>query len=136
MSIWVITWVLEKSDARLSGRLVLLALASHARDDGSSAFPSQATLASEAGLTVRQVRRCLKELERGGAITRTGITAQGVVIWRVNMSGDKLSAPGHSRQEGRTSAAKNGRKCPTNRKNLYNRQGDLSRFDEAVKPAG
>jgi hypothetical protein len=132
----VVTWVLENADARLGKRLVLLALASHAHEDGSNAFPSQATISSEARLTVRQVRRCLKELERDRAITRTSIRPEGVVVWRVNMSADKLSAPGHSRQRGRTSAAKNGRKCPTNRQNPYNRQGDFSYFDEAVKPAG
>jgi hypothetical protein len=126
VSIRVVAWVLEMSEARLGARLVLLALASHAREDGSNAFPSQATIAAEARLTDRQVRRCIKNLERDGAIARTGITAEGVVIWRVNMSADKLSPPDiHDSYPGQI-VQKNGRKCPTNRKNRSNRQREDS----------
>jgi hypothetical protein len=126
MSIHIVVWVLEHSKARLAARLVLLSLANHAREDGSNTFPSQATIASEALISERQVRRCLKELQREGAITRTGKSAASTLTWRINMP-DKLSAPdelstGQIGSVPRTNRAESGRKCPTNRHNRQNRK--------------
>lgn len=91
MTVQTLSWVLEHSEARLGARLVLIALANHAHIDGGSAYPSQETIAREARLTARQVRRCLIELEAAGSICRAGTTANGVVIWRLEMSGDNMS---------------------------------------------
>jgi len=85
------SWVLRKSDSRLGQRLVLLVLADHAKDDGTSAWPSTDTIASEARMSSRQVQRCLDALERDGRIRNTGTSRAGTVIWAVNMKGDNMS---------------------------------------------
>jgi hypothetical protein len=109
MSVQALSWVLENSAARLGARLVLIALANHAHDDGSNAYMSQATIAREARLTVRQVRRCLNELETSGEIIRSGKTEHGVVKWQLRMGVPKSPAgqivPGHSRLPARTNRA-------------------------------
>lgn len=85
------SWVLRNSDSRLGQRLVLLVLADHAKDDGTSAWPSTDTIASEARMSSRQVQRCLDALERDGHIRDTGRSRAGTVIWAVNMKGDNMS---------------------------------------------
>lgn len=111
MSVQALSWVLENAHARLGARLVLIALANHAHDDGSNAFISQQTIAREAHLTDRQVRRCLKELEASGEIARTDRKADGRIVWQVvlrpaEMSGGQI-VHGHPRQSGRTNRAEN-----------------------------
>lgn len=68
MSLPVFTWVLDYSDERLGNRLVLLALAEFAHDDGSKAYPSNATLMRRTRLSERAVRACLRSLEESGSI--------------------------------------------------------------------
>ena len=91
MSIEVVTWVFKNSEARLGNRLVLLALADYAHDDGSNAFPSVSSIAAKARMSDRQVQRALKELEAAGDITRAGKHGSGTTIWQVVMRGDNLS---------------------------------------------
>lgn len=66
MSIRVMTWVWDSSTASGNDRLVLLAIADNAADDGSNAWPSLHTLARKTLLDVRTVRRILRRLEAGG----------------------------------------------------------------------
>lgn len=72
MSVHVVSWVLEHSDAKLGERLVLLVLADHAEHDGTNAWPAVATIARQTRLSERQVQRCLRALEARGEITKTG----------------------------------------------------------------
>jgi len=69
MSIQVTGWALKGAvvgDA--VAKLVLLALAIHANDDGTSAWPSQKTIAVYAEVTVRTVRTKLEYLQEKGLI--------------------------------------------------------------------
>lgn len=50
--------------------LILVALAEHAHDDGTGAYPAQATIARKARCSVRTVRTYLGELEAAGLIVR------------------------------------------------------------------
>jgi hypothetical protein len=77
------SWVLRESEAKLGNRLVLLVLADHAKDDGTCAWPSTETIASEARLSVRQVKRCLDRLEEDGEITLTGFSKAGTQVWTI-----------------------------------------------------
>lgn len=86
MSIDVMSWVLRHSEETLGSRLVLLALADRASDDGTGAWPSVDTLARDARISRRSVQRCLRELEASGAIATTGTRDNGARIYRVNMS--------------------------------------------------
>lgn len=65
------TWVFEHSQSQGSARLVLLAIADRADEDGHDAWPSLAWLASKAKVSERTVRRALRELEAMGEL-RTG----------------------------------------------------------------
>jgi hypothetical protein len=48
---------------------VMIALASHAQDDGSGVWPSAETLAAEADCCVRSVRKCLADFLAEGLLT-------------------------------------------------------------------
>lgn len=95
MSVEALTWVFKHSEATLAERLVLLALADYAHDDGTMAFPRVAKLALKARVSERTVERCLQSLVEAGRIEQTGATKRGVKAWRIvmdspdNMSGDR-----------------------------------------------
>jgi hypothetical protein len=85
MSVHVISWVLQQSQARLGDRLVLLVLADHARADGTAAWPAVETIAREARLSERQVQRCLRKLEDDKRIRPTGKSKDGTTAYTVVM---------------------------------------------------
>ena len=58
-------------------KYVAIALADHAHDDGTEARPSQQYLAKKTGLSVRHVRRCLRELIERGVIRIDRPSAKG-----------------------------------------------------------
>jgi len=61
-------WAWSITDLPPSTRLLLLALAEHVRD-GLTCFPGQARLAAMCGVSDRQVRNLLRELQGSGLIT-------------------------------------------------------------------
>lgn len=67
MSVHVLSWVFQHSEAEASERLVLLVLANFADDKGLS-WPGIPRIAREARLSERQVQRCLRNLEKAGSI--------------------------------------------------------------------
>lgn len=85
MSVKCMAWVLEHSESRLSDRLVLLALAEYAHDDGSMAFPAVETLARKARVGETTCRKSLRSLEADGEIEPMGKTKFGTVIYRLLM---------------------------------------------------
>jgi len=89
MSIKCLAWVLEHSEARLSDRLVLLALADFAHDDGGMAFPSIATLGHKARIGRSTCKASLRRLEKNDEIASTGITQHGTTIYQVLMTVEK-----------------------------------------------
>ena len=68
MSVRVSNWVWENSGQSASSLLVLLALADHAHDNGSGAYPSMATLARKVRMSPRQVRRIVHAIAQDGEI--------------------------------------------------------------------
>ena len=86
MSVHVISWVLKSSEATGGERLVLLSLADHARDDGSMAWPSVATIARDARLSRRAVQSALRRLEADGRIVKVGESKAGTNIYDVQMA--------------------------------------------------
>ena len=86
------TRVWEHASVKGSALLLLLAIADHAHDDGTGAWPSQKTLATKTRLSVRQVRRLLEQLEARGelrVVERDGRTALLTVL----AGADKMSEP-------------------------------------------
>ena len=97
MSVHVLSWVLRESEAKLGDRLVLLVLADHAKEDGTSAWPSVDTISVQSRLTRRQVQRCLRNLEEAGRIKQTGKSRAGTSIYTVlgyPHRGDNMTPPG------------------------------------------
>lgn len=68
MSIKVMEWVWNHSDARDGQLLVLLAIADNANHDGGNAFPSIAELSRKSRLSQRGVQYALRGLEESGNI--------------------------------------------------------------------
>ena len=68
MSIRIMAQVWEL-DLPPTDKLVLLAIADHASDDGTDSWPSMDTLARKASVSTRQVRRITRRLEEAGWIT-------------------------------------------------------------------
>lgn len=87
----MILWVMNHSEETLGRRLVLMALAENANDDGSGAWPSVETLARKTRLSTRQVKRCLSGLEASGSILPEGVGPKGTKSWCVVRGGDNLS---------------------------------------------
>lgn len=88
MSIYALSWVLRNSEARNGARLVLIALADFAHDDGSKAFPGVDTLVSHTRLGRTAVKDALKRLVADGLIEEQGRTRSGTAIWRIRMGSD------------------------------------------------
>lgn len=65
MSVRVMSWVWDQ-DIPTTKKMILLAIADHASDDGDNAWPSLSTLAKKVGIGERHVRRMLRELEHDG----------------------------------------------------------------------
>jgi len=88
------SWVLESSKSRLAARLVLLAIANHANQNGEQAWPSVPTLAREAHISVRQAQRAVLDLVAlGEVVIHMGAGPGKTNVYRVVMGGDKMSPP-------------------------------------------
>jgi DNA-binding Lrp family transcriptional regulator len=77
--------VWEHSTQTLGARLVLLAIADYAHDDGTGAWPSVATLAKKVLMSPRNVQYALRKLEESGEIVREGLHESGATIWRITL---------------------------------------------------
>lgn len=84
MSIHVMSWIFQHSEEKVPGRrLILLALADHAHDDGRCAWPSVATLARKTRMSERGVRYALRSLEESGRIVRDGWSRHKTASYRL-----------------------------------------------------
>lgn len=68
LSVRVMSLIWEHAPVSEGELLVLLAIADHAADDGTNAWPSKATLARKARLSERRVQQILRSLEDKGLI--------------------------------------------------------------------
>lgn len=86
MSVRVISWVWEQSLAEGTDRLVLLAIADCAADDGGNAWPSISTLAGKARVSARTVQRSVKALQLLGEIEIDANAGRhGTNMYRIRM---------------------------------------------------
>lgn len=75
------------SPAKGGPLLVEMALADHAHDDGTNAYPAVKTLAHKARLSERCVQYALRQLEACGEIEATGISSDGTVVYAIRLRG-------------------------------------------------
>lgn len=86
MSVHVMSWVWRHGPSSGTERLVLLAIADHADDEGN-AFPSVAGIAAKSCMTERGTRGVLRRLEEGGWLaTEVGGGRGGKSRYRVIMA--------------------------------------------------
>lgn len=91
------TWVWESSRAEGMDRLVLLAIADNANDQGANAWPSVATIAGKAKVSERTVQRCVKSLQLLGELEVViGGGRHNVNIYTVLMNGRQDVTPSES----------------------------------------
>ena len=80
-----------------STRMVAIALADYANTDTGHCWPSLANLSRRSGVSVRQVQRCLREIENDGWIERTDTHRLGTNLWtwrkRITLGGDTHVTP-------------------------------------------
>lgn len=69
MSTQAIAWAMQQRTGSSTGKVLLMCLANYA-DENGSCWPSQSTLAKEAELSERAIRKWLKQLEASGFIER------------------------------------------------------------------
>jgi hypothetical protein len=116
MSIIALTWVFQHSEATLGGRLVLLALAEHAHDDGTETYPAVDTLVARTRMSRKGVQQALRRLEADGRIERDGYGPRGQTKYRLIMDveaesrrgGEPTSPREAEGPEGRTAAPDGG----------------------------
>jgi biotin operon repressor len=128
------TWVWDHSQARGNDRLVLLAIADHAHDDGAGAWPSQELLTQKTHLSESTVRRCIRSLEDLGEL----VTDRGRLgnRYRVDMTGRATgqndrsdNGEGHSDRSDRSSVTGTGnRQEPSNTSSLREEGDDEGRI--------
>lgn len=88
MSVYVSAWCWRHSKAGGSDRLVLLAIADQADDDGLNAWPSYATIAERCLISERTAQRCVQKLEEMGELAverRAGPAREGATHQRANV---------------------------------------------------
>lgn len=86
MSVECSAWVWKYSKTTGNDRLLLLAIADHAGDDGDHAWPSVKTLADKATCSERTVQRRIQHLEEIGCLTVVrGAGQNGTHRYRVHM---------------------------------------------------
>lgn len=100
MSLHALSWVLKHSEAKNGARLVLIALADFAHDDGSKAFPSIETLMQHTRLGRTAVREALRRLKEDGQIVETGKVRSGTTIYSILMGSDSGQGGSDSVAEG------------------------------------
>lgn len=90
-------WVWSNSTSAPVDRLVLLAIADCANDDGAEAYPSMSRLAGKTGLSVRSVQRSINQLSADGELVvhRNG-GPKGCNRYRVTMTPGTVSPPSES----------------------------------------
>ena len=80
-----------------STRMVAIALADYANTDTGAAWPSIANLSRRSGVSVRQVQRCLRDIEADGWIERRDVHRVGTNLWtwrkRITIGGDTHVTP-------------------------------------------
>lgn len=86
MSIAAMNWIWEHSPASGNERLVLLAIADCADDEGRNAWPSIAKLATKARLDTRTVQRVITRLETAGHLAvERGAGRRGTNVYHLNL---------------------------------------------------
>jgi Helix-turn-helix domain len=99
-------WVFDSAPVNPGQLLVLLALADHARDDGTGAYPCIATLARKTRMGRSTVLQHMKDLKKLAVIQadgerprKPGQAGQAIVSYQIVMDADERHAILQARQD-------------------------------------
>lgn len=108
MSNRVLNWVFEQSPTTGNDRLVLIAIADEADDDGTNAYPSVDRISRKARVNKRTTMRCLARLEETGTLIVNRPERRGrghfntyVVVMEAPASGDRVTPDATGRETAR-----------------------------------
>jgi hypothetical protein len=107
VSIVCLSRVLEQSESTLGARLVLIALAEFAHDDGSRAYPAVETLCRRTRMSRRAVQQALRRLEELGEIAHVGTSPLGTHVYRVLVGAEVARADSARGADDDTGGAQN-----------------------------
>jgi hypothetical protein len=102
MSVRVMGWVWDSSKSKANARLVLLAIADCASDDGGNAYPSMTELRRKTGLSERTVQAMINELVSIGEVSIArnagphGCNRYAVLMTPANPAGVSRRTPAES----------------------------------------
>lgn len=77
-----------------SQKLLLLAMADHARDDGTGCYPSVSRLAKKTSMTRRGVQKVMGALKSSGRISPVNLRSDGVFEYRITIEGGEPRSQG------------------------------------------
>ncbi len=117
-------------DLRLGDQAVALALADHAKDDGTDIYPSIGLLAWKVGLSERQVQRILRKLEQMQLIVPVAFASGGrgrATCYEMHVAAGPQKSP-YQRQKGDICDSEKGDICDTDLKRVTSvtEKGDIS----------
>jgi len=95
MSVKIMGYVFD-SGLPTTSKIVMLALADFANEEGESIYPSLETLSKRTGMSTRSVMRILSSLRTKGYIESVGSRPSGVKVYRMNvnkLTHDSVSPP-------------------------------------------
>lgn len=99
MSVRVMTWVFEHSKSTGNDRLVLLAIADRANDEGTDAWPSIETLAGKTRASESTVKRSIRRLVELGELDVIEVgTGRRSSRYRVAVEGGQIDTPSEGGQ--------------------------------------
>lgn len=103
-------------DVAASEKLVLLAMADHARDDGTGCYPAIETLARKTSQSRRGVQKIMRRLEDAGLIVPSRVSRGGPhrsTEYRLTLTNSEPHSLFASTQPARSSPVENGSKAST-----------------------
>ena len=106
MSVRIMSMVFDNQELSSTEKLVMLALADHANDEGKSIYPSQDRLAMKTGLSRETINRHVKRLIQKGIIRKIGYRGDRANVLEVEIVVESLltrcDGESHLPQEGVT----------------------------------
>lgn len=91
MSVKIMSMVFENQELSSTQKLVMLALADHANDEGKSIYPSQSTLSRKTGLARGTVNKHIKDLIENGYLYSRGYKSERSNVLELEIIVKKLA---------------------------------------------
>lgn len=99
MSVKIMSMVFDNQELDSTQKLIMLALADHANDEGKSIYPSQDTLSLKTGLARETINRKIRELiglgyliKKGYKKSRAGVLELEIIVQKLGVTDDHIAS--------------------------------------------